>query len=110
MNASPYQPGHKQVVPMYPDRPTHGQARRRAAWIALCSALMTACSASPSRNILGSYFPTWMVCALIGIVVVVVIRGVLVKTGVDAELPVPVIVYLCLWTAATLAIWLVWLG
>lgn len=70
----------------------------------------TACSASPSRNILGSYFPTWMVCALLGIVFVAAIRSVLIKTGVDASLPVPVIVYLCMWTAATLAIWLVWLG
>jgi hypothetical protein len=51
-----------------------------------------------------------MVCALLGIVFVIAVRGVLVKTGVDAVLPVPVIVYLCMWTAATLAIWLVWLG
>ena len=74
------------------------------------SLAITACSASPSHNILGSYFPTWMVCALLGIVFVALIRSVLVKTGVDAALPVPVIVYLCMWTAATLAIWLVWLG
>jgi hypothetical protein len=51
-----------------------------------------------------------MVCALLGVVLVVVIRGVLIKTGVDASLPAPLVVYLCMWTAATLAIWLVWLG
>ncbi|WP_284321337.1 YtcA family lipoprotein [Dyella acidisoli] len=78
--------------------------------VSCLSLAITACSASPSRNILGSYFPTWMVCALLGIVFVAVVRSVLVKTGVDASLPVPVIVYLCMWTAATLAIWLVWLG
>jgi YtcA family len=71
---------------------------------------LSACSASPSRNILGSYFPTWMMCALLGIVFVVVIRIALVKTGVDAVLPAPVVVYLSMWTAATLAIWLLWLG
>ena len=82
--------------------------RRYAALTVLLT--MTACSASPSRNILGSYFPTWMVCALLGIVLVIAIRIALVKTGVDAVLPAPVVVYLSMWTAATLAIWLVWLG
>ncbi|MFK2874810.1 YtcA family lipoprotein [Dyella lipolytica] len=95
---------------MHSHRLIHGHGYLRAALTSTLSMSMAACSASPSRNILGSYFPTWMVCALLGIVFVIVIRGVLVKTGVDASLPVPVIVYLCMWTAATLAIWLVWLA
>jgi len=73
-------------------------------------ATLSACSASPSRNILGSYFPTWMICALLGLVGVVVLRAVLGKTGIDAALPIPVVVYLCTWVAVTLAIWLLWLG
>lgn len=89
---------------------TRGHTYVRQAVVSCLSMGMAACSASPSRNILGSYFPTWMVCALLGIVCVIVIRGVLVKTGVDAALPVPVVVYLCMWTAATLAIWLAWLA
>lgn len=93
---------------------SHGPGRlhgcRYVALTSLLSMAMTACSASPSRNILGSYFPTWMVCALLGIVFVIAIRAVLLKTGIDAVLPAPVVVYLCMWTAATLAIWLVWLG
>jgi len=74
------------------------------------TALITACSESPSRNILGSYFPTWMLCALIGVLGVVLVRVVLVRTGVDRELPVPVLVYLSLWIAITLAVWLAWLA
>lgn len=73
-------------------------------------ATLSACSASPSRNILGSYFPTWMICALLGLLGVVVLRAVLRKTGIDAALPIPVVVYLCTWVAVTLAIWLLWLG
>ncbi|WP_188796014.1 YtcA family lipoprotein [Dyella nitratireducens] len=95
---------------MHSPRTTHGHAYLRVALASSFSMAMAACSASPSRNILGSYFPTWMVCALLGIVLVAIIRGVLLKTGVDAAMPVPVIVYLCMWTAVTLAIWLVWLG
>jgi hypothetical protein len=80
------------------------------AVILMSGAALTACSASPSRNILGSYFPTWMICALLGLVGVVILRVVLGKTGIDATLPMPVVVYLCTWMAVTLAIWLLWLG
>ncbi|MFC3651125.1 YtcA family lipoprotein [Dyella humi] len=95
---------------MQSHRLTRRQPYFREACISILSIAMSACSASPSRNILGSYFPSWMVCALLGIILVVIIRAALVKTGVDASLPVPVIVYLCMWTAVTLAIWLVWLS
>lgn len=71
---------------------------------------LAACSASPSRNILGSYFPTWMICALFGLVGVVVLRAVLGKTDIAATLPIPVVVYLCTWITVTLVIWLLWLG
>ena len=82
---------------------------RTAASVAAAAAL-TACSASPSRNILGSYFPTWMICALLGLLGVVVLRTVLGKAGIDSALPMPVVVYLCIWITITLAIWLLWLG
>jgi YtcA-like protein len=82
----------------------------RTALILMSIAALTACSASPSRNILGSYFPTWMICALLGLFGVVILRAVLGKAGIDAALPVPVVVYLCTWMTATLAIWLLWLG
>jgi YtcA family len=73
-------------------------------------ATLSACSGSPSRNILGSYFPTWMICALLGLLGVVVLRAILGKTGINETLPIPVVVYLCTWLTVTLAIWLLWLG
>jgi hypothetical protein len=82
----------------------------RLASTSLSVASLAACSASPSRNILGSYFPTWMICALLGLAGVVVLRFVFGKTGIDAALPIPVVVYLCAWLAVTLAIWLIWLA
>jgi hypothetical protein len=71
---------------------------------------LTGCSSAPSRNILGSYFPSWMICALIGMVATVALRALLAKTGVDAALPMPIVVYLAFATAFSLAIWLLWLG
>jgi hypothetical protein len=51
-----------------------------------------------------------MICALLGLFGVVILRAVLGKVGIDATLPVPVVVYLCTWMTVTLAIWLLWLG
>ncbi|WP_329742183.1 YtcA family lipoprotein [Dyella sp. A6] len=78
--------------------------------VAMAVLLLSSCSAAPSRNILGSYFPSWMLCAVFGIAGVAAIRFVLVRTGIDAALPLPVLVYLSLWIAVTLGLWLVWLA
>jgi hypothetical protein len=36
--------------------------------------LLDGCNGAPSRNILGSYFPSWMVCALVGIALALPLR------------------------------------
>ena len=71
---------------------------------------LTGCSSAPSRNILGSYFPSWMICALVGLVATVAVRALLAKTGIDAALPMPIVVYLAMATAFSLALWLLWLA
>jgi hypothetical protein len=76
----------------------------------LVTMVLSGCSAAPSRNILGSYFPSWMICALIGMCVTVGVHALFVKAGIDRELPAPIIVYLALATAFSLAMWLLWLG
>ena len=76
-----------------------------------CTVLFLAgCSSAPSRNILGSYFPSWMICALVGLGATVLLRVVLAKLGIDAEVPVPVITYLAFATAVSLGMWLLWLA
>src|SRR6266545_4220874 len=51
-------------------------------------ALLSGCSSAPSRSILGSYFPSWMICVLVAMVLTVAVRGLLVKVGVaDAGVP-----------------------
>ena len=77
---------------------------------AAVSMLLGGCSSAPSRNILGSYFPSWMICALIGMGATVAVRALLAKTGIDAVLPMPIVVYLAFATAFSLAIWLLWLA
>jgi hypothetical protein len=72
--------------------------------------LMTGCSGSPSRSILGSYFPSWMVCALIGLVAALLARVALKATGLLGELPAPLVVLLSIGCATTFALWLLWLA
>jgi len=72
--------------------------------------LLSGCSSAPSRNILGSYFPSWMICALVGMGATVALRVALVKLGIDAELPAPVVIYLAFAVAVSLGIWLLWLA
>ena len=79
------------------------------AWICL-SGLVAGCDGAPSRNILGSYFPSWMVCALVGIVVALVARAVLKATGLLEELPAPLLVLLGIGCAVDFGMWLVWLA
>jgi hypothetical protein len=68
------------------------------------------CDGSPSRNILGSYFPSWMVCALAGIAMALIARAIFKATGVLGELPVPFVVMLAIACAGTFALWLLWLS
>ena len=72
--------------------------------------VLTGCSSAPSRNILGSYFPSWMICALVGMCATVAVRGLLVRLGIDEELPMPIVVYLAFAIAFSLAAWLLWLA
>jgi hypothetical protein len=68
------------------------------------------CNGAPSRNILGSYFPSWMVCALVGIALALAARATFKATGLLDELPVPFVVFLSIACAGTFAMWLIWLA
>ncbi len=72
--------------------------------------LLSACSSAPSRSILGSYFPSWMICVLVAMVLTIAVRGLLVKVGVADALPAPILVYLAFTLAFSFALWLLWLG
>jgi YtcA family len=81
--------------------------RRRLAPIL---GLLSGCDGAPSRGILGSYFPSWMVCALGGIALALIARAIFKASGLIEELPVPFLVMLAITCAGTFAIWLVWLS
>jgi hypothetical protein len=72
--------------------------------------LFAGCDGAPSRNILGSYFPSWMVCALVGIALALIVRAIFKASGLLEEIPVPFVVMLAIACASTFAMWLIWLS
>jgi hypothetical protein len=71
---------------------------------------LSGCHSAPSRNIFGSYFPSWMLCALVGIVLAAIAHRTLVKTGVDPFVPKKILVYPSLAVSLTFFTWLIWFG
>jgi hypothetical protein len=71
---------------------------------------LAGCTGAPSENILGSYFPSWMLCVLAGIGAAILVRQGLVAVGIDKALPAPLLVYLAFTVFFAFAIWLAWLG
>jgi hypothetical protein len=59
----------------------------------------------PQINVVGSLFPSWMLCATIGIVVALIARRVLVYAGIDAYVTPRPLVYLSLTVLVTLVLW-----
>jgi hypothetical protein len=68
------------------------------------------CSYSPTLNLLGSYFPAWMLCATVGIVAAVIIRQILAVAGINDYVVAPLLTYAGLAVSATLLVWLLWFG
>jgi len=77
---------------------------------ALLPCLLGGCDGAPSRNILGSYFPSWMVCALAGLALALAAHAIFKALGMLEELPVPLVVMLAIGCAGTFALWLIWLS
>jgi hypothetical protein len=59
----------------------------------------------PQLNVVGSFFPSWMLCASIGVVVALLARRVFVRVGVDPYLGPRALVYPSLALLVTLVLW-----
>jgi len=67
---------------------------------------LTGCRGAPSINLMGSFFPGWMLCMILGVIGALLLRQVFIKINIDAHLLLPGIVYFCLWVFITLLSWL----
>ena len=76
----------------------------RFALLLLAVMLSTSCSRAPSFDILGSFFPAWLVCLALGLVLTVAARWLLLRTHV--VLALPILTYPSLTALFTFALWL----
>ena len=68
--------------------------------------LLTGCRGAPSINLVGSFFPSWMLCVALGVIGVLLLRRVFVRTQIEPYLGPAGVVYFCLWVLLTLGCWL----
>jgi hypothetical protein len=81
----------------------------RGSVIEMLSAAMlltVGCSRAPSFNILGSFFPAWILCGLIGTLLTAFARVLFVRTKFEQELSPLILVYPCLAALFTFTLWL----
>ncbi len=76
-------------------------------WVSLFLLLLTGCSRAPLFNILGSYFPAWILCMLISIVLTAVVRTLVRRLGVEDYLKPLMLTYPCLTACFAFSSWLV---
>jgi YtcA family len=65
------------------------------------------CGVVPSVNILGSFFPAWLISIIIGVVLTVLTRQAFLMTKIAPYLRHAALMYPCLILLWTLATWLV---
>lgn len=71
----------------------------------LPSLLLASCERAPSFDVVGSFFPAWLFCLAIAIVLVVLARWILLRFGI--ALAPPIVIYPSLTAMFGFAMWLI---
>jgi len=80
------------------------QYQRISGWQFILSAFfLTGCGRAPSFDVLGSFFPAWLVCLALSLVLTVAARWVL--SRFDIAIALPVLTYPSLTALFSFALW-----
>jgi hypothetical protein len=66
--------------------------------------VLTSCSRAPSFDVLGSFFPAWLLCLILGLLLTVATRQLVLRAHV--VLVLPILTYPSLTGLFTFALWL----
>lgn len=81
--------------------------KRIVSLVALGSlAALAGCGQAPSLNIIGSFFPAWLICMVVGIVLAFIVSQVLAHFKLNRLIAWPVLAYPCLAAAVAFTLWL----
>ncbi|HXJ34587.1 MAG TPA: YtcA family lipoprotein [Candidatus Eisenbacteria bacterium] len=86
------------------------RAYRRGLAVAGLLVAVPGCGLAPSVNILGSFFPAWLISIVIGVVLTIVTRQVFIALGIASQLSPAPLVYLALAGFWIFATWLLLFG
>jgi hypothetical protein len=67
--------------------------------------LLSACTRAPSVDVMGSFFPAWLVCLMVAIVLTSLVRFAVLRLQI--KVAVPLLLYPSLLAFFTFALWLV---
>ncbi|RKE36446.1 YtcA family uncharacterized protein [Paraburkholderia sp. BL23I1N1] len=75
---------------------------------AACGAalLVSGCTDAPSINVLGAYFPDWLFCIVVGVVLTVIVYLILERTQRSDSVGPAALVYPALLAVLSLVVWL----
>lgn len=68
---------------------------------------LSGCGRAPSFNILGSFFPAWLVCIVAGILLTAGCYGLFVRLQLQSEIRPGIVVYPCLALFWAFTLWLI---
>ncbi len=83
----------------------NGNRRLVTYLLALAPLLFTSCGRAPAVDILGSFFPGWLVCLVAAVLLTAIGRLVLLRFHMNFDLPV--VAYPSLTAFLTFALWLI---
>ncbi len=76
----------------------------RPWWLAIAAALSAACD--PILNVQGSFFPAWLVCMAVGLVITAICRQLFAAVRLEPHVGPLLLIYPSLWVLLTLLTWL----
>ena len=79
----------------------------RAGLICVASVALTSCSHAPSVEIVGSFFPIWMVCLAISVILTFFARKVLSRLKLESEVGPVALFYPSMVVSFSCLLWLV---
>jgi len=84
---------------------TNERRRILGCELMLAALFLTGCGRAPSFDVLGSFFPAWLACLALGIVLTAATRWLIMRVHIVIALPV--LTYPSLTTLFTCGLWLI---
>ncbi len=70
---------------------------------------LAGCGGAPSVTIAGAYFPAWLLCSLISVLVAVIVRGLMIATGLSNHIPYQLAICSSIGVIVALVVWQLWM-